>query len=153
MLLAPPAGDGAILISSELGFFTVLLHFIMKMAIPLPLPVHCFEHNPLRLLSVKRLGWISYMQTIKIRFSRHVLIGAPCLLFWFSLYSIFMRFGELHRVSLHAYALWLGAKENEESASKVIKSLFGICILSRFCQPPRLAVAATKVKPFLVVTL
>ena len=43
-----------------------------------------------------------------------------------------MRFGELHRVSLHAYALWLGAEENEESASKVIKSLFGICILSRF---------------------
>ena len=43
-----------------------------------------------------------------------------------------MRFGELHRVSLHAYALWLGAKGNEESASKVIKSLFGICILSRF---------------------
>ena len=61
-----------------------------------------------------------------------------------------MRFGELHRVSLHAYALWLGAKENEESASKVIKSLFGICILSRFAS--RLA-AATKVKPFLVVTL
>ena len=43
-----------------------------------------------------------------------------------------MRFGELHRVSLHAYALWLGAEENEESASKVIKSLLGICILSRF---------------------
>ena len=74
------------------------------------------------------------------------------MLFRFSLYSIFMRFGELHRVSLHAYALWLGAKENEESASKVIKSLFGICILSRFAS--RLAAAAaTKVKPFLVVTL
>ena len=43
------------------------------------------------------------------------------------------------------------AWENEESASKVIKSLFGICILSRFAS--RLAAAATKVKPFLVVTL
>ena len=48
-----------------------------------------------------------------------------------------MRFGELHRVSLHAYALWLGAEENEESASKVIKSLFGICILSRFASRRR----------------
>jgi hypothetical protein len=45
------------------------------------------------------------------------------------------------------------AWENEESASKVIKSLLGICILSRFASRRRRATAATKVKPFLVVTL